>query len=97
MTRENILKKVLNVYPHYLVTKQNELADRLMSVEALLRPNIEEWLLNKPLSDIWVRDKYCVGAVMNIRQDDDFVSAIIALDDYLKDESAEQQLWQLRL
>ena len=97
MTRESIFKKVQVVYRHYLPEKQNEVTDRLMCVDKTLHQNIEEWLSDKPISDIWVRDKYCIGAVMNIRHDKDFVSAIIALDDYLKDENTEQHIWQMRL
>lgn len=94
--KRKIFLKVIYTKPHLSVSNANELLDRLLECDEVLSTNIQEWTENKTFSDIWVNDKYCINAVMEIRGSSDFLSAIIALDDYLKDESKEYALWQPR-
>lgn len=69
-------------------------AARAAAVEEALLPNLLQWLRNEPLTDVWINGKYCVGAVMKIRRDGNFLSALIALDDYAKDAGAEHAIWK---
>lgn len=94
--KTNLLLKIGDIKPNMILRDVKKIVDRLLACDEILAPNILEWVENKPISDIWVRDKYCVNAVMEMRSSKDFISAIIALDDYLKDESAEYALWQMR-
>ena len=68
-------------------------ASRLLRCEEVLLPNLLEWLNGKPLTEIWVHDKYCIGAVMKIRKSDDFIHCFLALDDYAKDSGSESAIW----
>lgn len=95
--RTNLLLKIGDVKPNMILRDAKRIVDRLFECDEILMPNILEWAENKPISDIWVRDKYCVNAVMKMRGCNDFISAVIALDDYLKDESTEFALWQMRV
>ena len=95
--KERIVNRIREVHPYFTAQAAEELADRLMQADGALRVNLTEWLEGKALSDIWVRDKYCIGSVMQLRATQDFISAFIALDDYAKDESREAGLWRKRL
>lgn len=94
--KTQMLNKLLETKPHLSVAKANEIIDRLLKCDERLFVNIKEWMENENYSDIWIRDKYCIGALLKMRRDNDFVSAIIVLDEYAKDESKEFALWQVR-
>ncbi len=94
--KKRLFLKLLEEKPHLSVALANETIDRLFNCEESLFTNVIEWLESKKYSDIWIKDKYCVGAVLKMRGDTDFISAIIALDDYAKDESKEHTLWKTR-
>lgn len=94
--KTQMLNKLLETKPHLSVVKANEIIDRLLQCDERLFVNIKEWMENENYTDIWIRDKYCIGALLKMRRDNDFVSAIIALDEYAKDESKEFALWQVR-
>lgn len=96
MYYEKLLAKIKEKYPYYLVSEQIQLAEKLVNIDNELRTNIEEWADDKPLSEIWIRGKYCVRAVMQIRQDDDFIDAISALNEYVKKASNEYLIWRQR-
>ena len=64
----------------YAVEQLNKLDSRLI-------PNLIEWMEEKTITDIWV-GKYCVNAIMSIRGDSDFLSALEAMNTYLSDEEA---------
>lgn len=59
----------------------------LKNLDARLIPNLREWVDGKPITDIWI-GKYCVNAILSIRGDTDFLSALEAMDTYLRDEEA---------
>jgi len=65
---------------HYAKELLKNLDDRLV-------PNLREWMDGKPVTDIWI-GKYSVNAVMSIRGDTDFLSALEAMNTYLQDEEA---------
>lgn len=96
MNYEKVLAKIKEKYPYYYADKQAQLAEMLVNVNDNLKQNVEEWADDKPLSEIWVRGKYCVRAVMQIRQDDDFVDAISALNEYAEKSSNEYLIWRPR-
>lgn len=94
--KTQIFNKVLQVKPHLSVITANEYTEKLMAADERLIPNLIEWAQNKPLSDIWINDKYCIGAVLKFRGDSDFISAFMALNDYAADASNEKYLWRAR-
>lgn len=94
--KQKTFLKLLMDKPHYSHTKCEQLSERLINAEKKLIPNLLEWTEGRPLSDIYVRDKYCIGAVLKLRGSTDFVSAFLALDSYAKDENNEPFLWQTR-
>lgn len=69
-------------------------ASRAANCEEELLPNLLQWLNNEPLTDIYINEKYCIGAVMKIRRSDEFMPSFIALDDYAKDPDSELSIWQ---
>ena len=91
--KRKIFDKPLQTNPEIAVFKSDELADRLVHVNDLLKQNLLEWLEDKPLSDIWIDNKYCIGSILKLSGDTNFASALIALDDYAKDKSKEYVLW----
>lgn len=78
-----------------------QISDKLLTCDDTLKPNIVEWLKSKPFSDIWVRDKYCLNAVLKIRGNPTsplaIADAILALDAFAKDISKEHLIWQKRM
>lgn len=92
MANKQLLEKIKKEHPNFLPSKQEELAERLTTVDEKLRPNIREWLNDQPLSDVYVNDRYCVRSVMKMYGDKNFVRAIILLDNYLKDSETEGKL-----
>ena len=66
------------------IAQAKELTENL---DPRLMPNLKEWVEGKEISDLWI-GKYCVNAVMDIRGSKDFISALNAMNLYLKDENA---------
>lgn len=63
-----------------------EYADHLVrDLDERLRPNLLEWMEGKEITNIWI-GKYCVNAIMSIREDKDFLGALEAMNTYLQDE-----------
>lgn len=91
--KRKIFDKLLRTNPKLSVFEANLIANRLLNVGNLLQLNLLEWLENKPLSDIWINEKYCIEGVMKMRGSKDFVSALISLDDYAKGIEKESVLW----
>ena len=62
------------------------IADTLLAeTDDRLWQNLEEWINGKPISDLWIGE-YCINAIMAIRDDDDFLDALLAMSLYLRDE-----------
>ncbi len=66
---------------------ENYAAGLLDKLDSRLVQNLVEWMEGKTITDIWV-GKYCVNAIMSIRDDSDFLSALEAMNTYLSDEEA---------
>lgn len=61
-----------------------------------LMQNLSEWIVGNSISDIWI-GKYCVNAIMSIRGDKDFLSALDAMNAYLVDEATGiSMIWRGR-
>lgn len=61
-----------------------------------LTQNLSEWISGKSISDIWI-GKYCINAIMSIRGDRDFLSALEAMNTYLVDETTGiSMIWRGR-
>ena len=68
--------------------------DIIEKIDDRLLVNLEEYINNLELSDIWI-DKYCVNAVLKIRNGNGgIINAIIDLNNYAiaKDEQEKQQM-----
>ncbi len=94
--KKKIFEKLIQTKPHLSVVTANEIIQRLIDIDERLQVNLYEWLNDEALSNIWIHDKYCIGAVMKIRDDGDFIMAFLALDEYAKDINKEPFLWQAR-
>ncbi len=77
------------------------MSQRLLDCDDVLKPNIAEWLEGKPFSDIYIHDKYCLNMILKIRGNPtsalDTAKAILALNNYAADKEKEYQLWQKRM
>ena len=70
--------------------------DLIDNTDCRLEKNVKEWLEGQTISDVWV-DKYCINAILAIRKDRDFLSALDAMNFYLKDPKAgELRIWRVR-
>lgn len=66
----------------------HSLAEKLITqLDPRLEQNLKEWVEGRAISDLWI-GKYCVNAIMHIRNDKDFLSALDAMNLYLQDERA---------
>jgi len=71
-------------------------AELISATDSRLEQNVLEWIENRPISDVWV-DKYCINAVLAIRKDGDFLSALDAMNLYLQDPRlGEMRIWRAR-
>ena len=69
----------------------------LAQLDPRLEGNLREWMENRPVSDVWI-GQYCVNAILSIRGDGDFLSALEAMNAYLRDADAGKRLiWRGRL
>lgn len=75
-----------------------EYAKKIISnTDERLIQNLNEWLHGKNISDLWI-GKYCINAIMSIRGDKDFLSALEAMNTYLADEAEGIRLiWRGKL
>ena len=87
---ENKIKKQYNLPPAAVAGFARKLSDCCDE----LKQNLTEWLDEKPLSDIKIRDKYTINMVLNLHGNNDFISAFTALDAYAKNPTAEIRIWQ---
>lgn len=79
-------EKFAEEYAHKLIENTDQ---RLMQ-------NLSEWISDENISDIWI-GKYCVNAIMSIRGDKDFLSALDAMNTYLVDEATGiSMIWRRR-
>lgn len=97
MDKQKILAKIKAQYPYYRAEKQLEYADQLCRVDENLLKNVEEWANGQSLSDIWIRQKYCVRSVLQLRQDSDFADAVLSLNEYAEDAAREYLIWRQRV
>ena len=95
--RTAVYSRAASDNPHLPVAAQQALAEKLLSLSPELLPNLSEWACGLPLSDIPVRGKYTVRAVLAVRNDRDIPSALLALDAYAKDPSQEFRVWRMKL
>lgn len=68
--------------PQYAKEYAENLAQNL---DERLLPNLVQWMKGEEIANIWI-GKYCVNAIMSIRGDTDFLSALEAMNTYLQDE-----------
>lgn len=96
MLKEKIYKKITAERPALSADYADKLLDRILACNDKLAANVTEWVEDKELSDILINEKYCINSVLKIRGDNDFLSALIVLDDYLNDQTKEFAIWQPR-
>ena len=85
--RKEIIKRIKEKSPELSNSYiENYYDDCIKQLDERLCQNLFEWLDNLQVSDIWI-GKYCVNAIMSIRNDSDFLNALQTMDIYLKDEN----------
>lgn len=94
INRTKLISKINSTYDAIDTEKT---ADQLLNCCDDLLINVSEWVNDEPITDIWIKDKYCVGAVLKIRNDYDVIDAILSLNLYAKDDSYETLLWRRRM
>ena len=98
---ETIKRKLLESQHCISEPVAEKIASQLVCCDERLKLNIAEWIASKEFSDIWIRDKYCLNAVLKIRGNPSaplsIVDAILALNAYAKSEANEHLIWQLRM
>lgn len=81
-----VVDKVCRETPELDRTRAEEFVKAVFdNLDERLIPNVQEWIEGRELSDIWI-GKYCIGAIMSIHGDSDFLSALEAMNVYLHDE-----------
>ncbi len=61
-----------------------------------LEENVREWLEHRPISEIVIGD-YSIQLIRQIRQSEDFLDALMAMNDYLADpELGARRIWRQR-
>lgn len=95
--KDKLLTKIKETYPFYTNEAQQQYANKLLNISKPLRPNVVQWLNNEPLQEILIRNKYTINAVLEIRNSNDFIDAILCLNEYANDEANECLIWQVRL
>ncbi len=70
-------------------------AERLISeTDERLEINVRQWMDGEPLTDVWIGG-YCIGMVMQIRGNKDFLGALDAMNAYAKDPAVgELKIWR---
>ena len=90
--------KLRQVYPYAGDEVIEDMATRMVNCVPELKQNLYEWEEGKALTDIYIRGKYSIAAVLCIRNemlsDMNFVDAFISLNRYAVDESDERFLWR---
>ena len=98
---ENINKKFFEADCDIAPNVTDKISEQLIKCVDILKPNISEWIESKPFSDIWVRDKYCLNAVLKIRGNPSsplaIADAILALNAYAENAQNEHLIWQKRM
>lgn len=102
MERSYIETMILNKLSSHSVIADGKIVDKLLSklmnVNEVLFPNIIEWVTYGQFSDIWIRDKYCLNAVLKIRGNPTsplaIADAILALNAYAENDTNEHLIWQ---
>ena len=101
ITVETIKSKLLEPQHCISDTVAEKLSAKLAKCVDSLKPNIAEWIGSKPFSDIWIRDKYCLNAVLKIRGNPTsplaIADAILALNAYAENIANEHLIWQKRM
>ncbi len=101
MTRDELLAKLKNKLAYLPESMAQKLAEKLVDCEAVLHTNLVEWAQDKPLSDVWIRDKYCMNAVLEIRGGGrsglDVADAFLDLNEYVKNSDQEYRIWRIRM
>lgn len=95
VNRDKLIEAIKRTYPLMKEEKASAKADAIISAtdERLVR-NVAEWMAGDELTDIWV-GKYCINAIMSIRGDKDFISALDAMNLYIEDEAAGvRKIWR---
>lgn len=66
----------------------------IAETDECLEENLNQWMRNEPLSEIWI-GKYCIGMVLSIRGNRNFLDALDALNLYALDPAAgERRIWR---
>lgn len=95
--KESLGKTISKHYPHMDSVWCEDYANKiLIETDIRLEKNVKQWMNGEVLEDLWI-GKYCIGAIMSIRGNEDFLSALDAMNLYLKDEEkGELKIWRTK-
>ena len=94
---QNLADAIRRNIPSMSVDSAMKMAgDIVRDTDERLENNVAQWMEGEPLTDDWV-DKYCIGAILAIRGDTDFLDALRAMSRYIEDPVAgEHLIWRKR-
>ena len=71
-------------------------AELIANTDSRLETNVAQWVNGQPISDLWI-GKYCINAILAIRGEKDFLSALEAMNLYLQNPKlGELRIWRAR-
>ncbi|MBO6046798.1 MAG: hypothetical protein J6P61_03505 [Erysipelotrichaceae bacterium] len=99
VNKKALIERIKEAAPHASEKWYDNYAERLITtIDDTLITNVEEWINHQPLSPIGVGDKkYTINLVLSMRGNNDFLSALEDLNDYMLHGSAyEMRLWRAK-
>ena len=94
---KQLLKKIKLEKPYMTRTSIKATAEALGNLPPPLDENLKEWIAGKALTDHLIHGKYSVNSVIEIRNSNDVISALIDLARYAENKENEFILWKTRM
>lgn len=93
-----LAEAILGAMPELNAETAERLAVRLAEeTDPRLEENVRQWLEGRPVAPVVIGD-YSVPLIMQIRGNEDFVGALLAMNDYLADpDLGARKIWRRRL
>lgn len=96
--KSSLSQAIKRCHPEMDETWCGDYAERLIKeTDARLEKNVIQWMKGEVIEDIWI-DKYCIGFIMELRQNQDFLGALEAMNLYVQDkEDGERRIWRMTM
>lgn len=92
--RETLISRLISC--GYSERGATAMAERLLSIEGDLLDNVKEFALGRPLSDVLVRNKFCLRDVLEFRHSGDIPGCILDLAAYAEDPTKIYRVFRRR-